>query len=580
MNTVDNRTGKQIRIIIGTDVAGEGIDMKRVRGVHLIDPWFNTTKTYQTIGRGARHCSHIDLPENQRNVEVFRYSTRPPDLIDDLPEHFDTRREIEKGDYQFTLGDVFRESVDEHVYNTALHKDILTKSAERVLKEMSIDCNLSKALNVFATDIDGTRGCDYQECDYQCQGVDGDLRWGYDPPKTIIPNRDTYNIRFSQSRIDKAAKFILAVFQRFYALKLEDIESMLQQRDSELETNFIHEALRRILGDQQYPPSLTRDRYGRAGYIIYRGGYYIFQPKDLEDERIPMYYRQTPLTKKKHNISVMMATRQETVARMATRYVDTEYLLRQLAHFNNVMREGEALDMNTELLMEYDIDLYIPILSFIDQLTMESQKFLVEELATGDYLPDLKNLIFTYYYQQQVLYRLPGRHELVHIMATDGYRYFDGRAWSDQNQLHPGVSELKEHGMARGGSKGPLSGYSSYNRDRYIVSLMDKASEHEQARQLTRKEQKELLEAGKSLAELNIDAHNQRFRRSGKACTSYPKSDLIKFMRDLGMEERDDLTNQNRCYIIEMKLRQLDRDKFDQRRYFTNYLEQVVAKKQ
>src|SRR3989338_11399641 len=139
MNTIDNRTGKQIRIIIGTDVAGEGIDMKRVRGVHLIDPWFNTTKTYQTIGRGARHCSHIDLPDDQRNLEVFRYSTRPPAFINELPESFNTHAPIQTRDYQFTLGDVFRETVDEHVYNTALHKDILTKSAERVLKEMSID---------------------------------------------------------------------------------------------------------------------------------------------------------------------------------------------------------------------------------------------------------------------------------------------------------------------------------------------------------------------------------------------------------------------------------------------------------
>ena len=179
-----------------------------------------------------------------------------------------------------------------------------------------------------------------------------------------------------------------------------------------------------------------------------------------------------------------------------------------------------------------------------------------------------------------MLYRIPTRPELVHIIASDAYRYFDGHTWSDQNQLNPVVSELKMHGIARGGLKAPLSGYSSYNRDRYIVSLMDKASEHEQARQLTRKEQEQLLKEGKSLQDLNIDAHNQRFKRSGKACSSYLKNNLVKFMQDLGMSGGEDLTNPNRCYVIEMKLRELDRDQFARQRYFTNYLEQVVAMKQ
>jgi hypothetical protein len=40
------------------------------------------------------------------------------------------------------------------------------------------------------------------------------------------------------------------------------------------------------------------DAYGRQGYIIYRNGFYIYQPIELKDEAIPMYYRFKPLTTK------------------------------------------------------------------------------------------------------------------------------------------------------------------------------------------------------------------------------------------------------------------------------------------
>lgn len=40
-----------------------------------MEPYWNQTRIEQVIGRGVRRNSHIALPPNERNVEIFRYFT-------------------------------------------------------------------------------------------------------------------------------------------------------------------------------------------------------------------------------------------------------------------------------------------------------------------------------------------------------------------------------------------------------------------------------------------------------------------------------------------------------------------------
>ena len=74
-NSIENKDGHLIKFVIGSLVSAEGVDYKRIKHLHVINPWYNFTRTWQAIGRGLRNCSQADFPEGERNVVVYLYST-------------------------------------------------------------------------------------------------------------------------------------------------------------------------------------------------------------------------------------------------------------------------------------------------------------------------------------------------------------------------------------------------------------------------------------------------------------------------------------------------------------------------
>ena len=69
----DNKYGKDIKIILATSAGAEGLDLKNIRQIHIMEPYWNQVRIEQVIGRGVRRNSHIDLPPEERTVEIFRY---------------------------------------------------------------------------------------------------------------------------------------------------------------------------------------------------------------------------------------------------------------------------------------------------------------------------------------------------------------------------------------------------------------------------------------------------------------------------------------------------------------------------
>ena len=58
-------------MILGTDALAVGINLFRIREVHLLEPWFNLNKIEQIIGRATRKVSHKMLESHLRNVTVY-----------------------------------------------------------------------------------------------------------------------------------------------------------------------------------------------------------------------------------------------------------------------------------------------------------------------------------------------------------------------------------------------------------------------------------------------------------------------------------------------------------------------------
>lgn len=115
----DNLRGERVKVILGTAVSTEGIDFKRIREVHFLEPWYHLNKVEQVVGRASRMCSHTLLPPAERNVTIYHHAAIPPD--------YDGRRE----------------SYDLKVYRVAENKQAKINQAEEMIISNSIDCHLN-----------------------------------------------------------------------------------------------------------------------------------------------------------------------------------------------------------------------------------------------------------------------------------------------------------------------------------------------------------------------------------------------------------------------------------------------------
>jgi len=163
----NNVDGSKVKVVIISQAGSEGIDLKFIRQVHIMEPWYNMNRNEQIIGRAVRNCSHKNLPFSERNVEIYLYGT----LLQENEE---------------------KEAADLYIYRLAEMKSILIGNVSRVLKETSVDCilnieqseftedlmnqdveiNLSsgKKINYKVGDKPYTSICDYKEkCQYTCK---------------------------------------------------------------------------------------------------------------------------------------------------------------------------------------------------------------------------------------------------------------------------------------------------------------------------------------------------------------------------------------------------------------------------
>lgn len=121
----DNKYGKFIKIILATSAGAEGLDLKNIRLVQIMEPYWNNVRLQQVIGRAVRRDSHIDLPENERNVTVYEYQSVIPE-------------EYKKG-----LKPKDQVSTDEVISEIARRKDLIIQDGLKIMKEVSIDCVLN-----------------------------------------------------------------------------------------------------------------------------------------------------------------------------------------------------------------------------------------------------------------------------------------------------------------------------------------------------------------------------------------------------------------------------------------------------
>jgi superfamily II DNA or RNA helicase len=242
-NSYENREGELIRVIIGSPVMSEGITLKCIRQLHILEPFWNLSKINQIIGRGVRNQSHIFLPPSDRTIEIYKYAS--------------VKTNNEKIDF-----------IDKEKYSVSEEKDRINKKVERIFKEISIDCEFNYENNKIPEILNGTAQCDYIECDYKCLVQNTSKPLDTDTYQIYIDFFDKYEIEYIIIQIK-------ALFKSYYIYTFDDIKKyLIKKLDHKrlITDNSIIQALKSLILDK----TSIIDVNNRNGYIIKRNQYYIF----------------------------------------------------------------------------------------------------------------------------------------------------------------------------------------------------------------------------------------------------------------------------------------------------------------
>lgn len=128
-----NLRGQVVRCFMITEAGAEGISLKNVRQVHMMEPYWNMVRLEQVQGRAARLCSHMELPEEERTVDVFIY------LVKFSKEQL--------GKYATLVTNDNKQTTDQNVFDIAQRKLVIANALQRALQEAAVDCSLNAAEN-------------------------------------------------------------------------------------------------------------------------------------------------------------------------------------------------------------------------------------------------------------------------------------------------------------------------------------------------------------------------------------------------------------------------------------------------
>lgn len=116
---VQDYNSNKLKALLLSRAGGEGLDLKGTRLIQMLEPHWNEEGPKQVAGRGIRYRSHIDLPEDQRNVRVQHFITENP------------RRGVLQ---HLRLKDPDR-SVDQYLQGLAAQKEELNQKFRDLLQE-------------------------------------------------------------------------------------------------------------------------------------------------------------------------------------------------------------------------------------------------------------------------------------------------------------------------------------------------------------------------------------------------------------------------------------------------------------
>ena len=284
-----NSDGSVVRVILGTSVSSEGIDFKCIRQIHFVEPWYHMNRIEQIIGRGNRHCSHMDLPPEKRNVTIYHH-------VNTLSKSAERN-----------------ETIDERIYRIAETKQTNIDAVENILRRNAVDCMLNRYALYYPksktavpmTTSDGQKIMYHLGDDVGSKYDEGAKCIGWTAQAQVQEDDTTFNA----SRFDD----IVPLYQQKLSAVIGNdpftLEDILQQLDKSVDKEMVFVTLDRLVTHRI--PFENKD--GLRGTLDYVHDRYLFLFEDAYDKRITLQARASPAQKVSRAIRVPASTRAKVV---------------------------------------------------------------------------------------------------------------------------------------------------------------------------------------------------------------------------------------------------------------------------
>lgn len=308
--SAENMDGKLIKVLVGSQITGEGVDFRFIREIHMMEGWFHLNRIEQVLGRGIRFCSHTLLPENKRNTTTYLYAS------------------------VFPMGENTKETADLYSYRIAFRKGKLMGNVSRILKQSAIDCNLNHGANIIddekmvtqkdsqgnvrnspIRDMPFTAICDWIEtCSYECiPKIEVNL---------VQSDESTYDEYYTKWKLNTLKKRFQTIFseQAFYSS--EDIHTMFD----DIPQNVKAELFRAVIDNKNFKVIHA----GKEGYIHYCNTYFLFQPFVYDDTSIPLSIRSAMFPVKRDTYDPIKISQAIKVKERVETKEESEHIMEQL----------------------------------------------------------------------------------------------------------------------------------------------------------------------------------------------------------------------------------------------------------
>ena len=141
--SANNFMGEIVKVLMITASGAEGISLRNVRYVHIMEPYWQPVRIEQVIGRARRICSHNDLKDEKlRSVYVMMYIMRftPEQMADDASMEL-RLNDVSKLNAQKPL------TTDQALFEISTIKEEINQQLLMAIKEASIDCAIHRDKN-------------------------------------------------------------------------------------------------------------------------------------------------------------------------------------------------------------------------------------------------------------------------------------------------------------------------------------------------------------------------------------------------------------------------------------------------